>query len=155
MASTPPTPSLEVPLDSFPGALVPQDRVQKVPRIHGCLLSPGSAMPASRHTTHTRTNKTACSILTTLAAAVIDHAQMGTLPLRQLSDLPRIVQAEGKSTVPDLLEFSPRLFPLSSLAPLPIHPLGCRRRGPTLSALTSQVSTSVCLSRGSSEFFIP
>lgn len=52
--------------------------------------------------------------------------QMGTLPLRELSDLSSIIQAEIQSIAQGLLEFSLGLLALSSLAPLTIYPLGYR-----------------------------
>lgn len=52
--------------------------------------------------------------------------QMGTLPLRELSDLPSIIQAEMQSIALGLLEFSLGLFALSSFDPLRIYPLGYR-----------------------------
>ena len=71
----------------------------------------------------------------------------GALPLRELSDLPSIIQEEIKSIALGLLEFSLGLFPLSSLASSPsVH----QDRRPAPSALTSQVSTSFCLPRGTS-----
>ena len=117
------------------------------------LLSPGSAMPASRHTTHTRTKTTACSVLTALPAAVMGHAQMGVLLLRESGDSPRIRQTEGKSTAQD---FWNSIQDSSVLpCPSPYPSAGIQERGPTLSSLTSQVSTSIYLCRGSSESSSP
>lgn len=80
--------------------------------------------------------------------------QMGTLPLRELSDLPSNIQAEIQSIALGLLEFSLGLFALSSLATLPICPLGHRTgANPLCSTLTGE--HSVCLPRGTSGPLVP
>lgn len=73
-----------------------------------------------------------------------DSSSYGSCPvLWELSDLPRIIQAGGKSTVPGILEFSPELFLLFPFDP-PHPSTGTQGQ---ICALTSQVSTLVCLQR--------
>lgn len=125
-----PSTFLEVSFISSVGTLGPLGRAHCTALgTHGGIHTPGSAMTPSRHTL---ANKTAHFILATILTAVLTvHAQMGTLALRELRDLPRIIQAQAESTAPDLLELNPGFFPLLSLAALPIHPLE-HRMGPAL-----------------------
>lgn len=130
-----------------------------------CTRSPGSPgtwnLPSSwfchahQQTHHTHKDQDDCLLSShSLEAAVMGHAQMGVLLLRESGDSPRIRQTEGKSTAQDFWNSIQDSF-LCPPLPLSLPILRVQERGLTLSALTSQVSTSICLCRSSSESSSP